>query len=735
MSAMRSVSLATKHRLLPTVAFSFCCVAILGVARAADVFKADNATALNVGASWTGGTAPGASDVGVWDSTVTTANTVSLGANLSWQGLRLADPGGDVTLTGSNTLTLGSAGLDTGSNVGLIYESTGTIDLNGLLAGSTALTIDNATTHNWTGMNSVTFTGDLILRGGTGSSGAFSGNWLAFGGPTLTQSGSFGLDTGASLTDRGEFIITDGWGDGGTKPKLDLDSLTGFGDFRSDWGGTGNRTISVTENGTATFQGRITQGNTSTRSVHFEKLGSGSQIFTGANAYANTIVNAGTLQIGDGGATGNIGVGTVSVASAASLTFNRTGVLDYKASARMRTVSGAGDIKVSGGVKIWNYTGSTTGFDEANSWNNFSGRLIITDDSEFQTIRNGRTAMGTAQIVLGDATTSGKLSQIEGNWTWTNNIELVGTANQILNNSTGGGRWLKLQGDISGAGNVTLADPAGGMTNDTLGFILTGTNTLSGDVTVDTFVRVGGVPGDSISLSAGTGGTLGTAAVTINSGKRLTFSRSDAHAVSNIISGDGDVYVGSTGISGTETQTLTLTGANTYTGTTTVAAGTLALTGSGSLASSVIDVASGATFDVSGLTGSFALDSGQQLTGSGSILGDMEFGSGSTLAFSTTDTLVVSSGTVSFAAGFGIDDLVGLDGATVSDGTYTLISGTVDFTGLDNVGFGNRLNIGSGKEAYFQQGSLQVVVVPEPTPFALAIGGIVAVAVMRRRFG
>ena len=735
MSAMRSVSLATKHRLLPTVAFSFCCVAILGVARAADVFKADNTTALNVGASWTGGTAPGASDVGVWDSTVTTANTVSLGANLSWQGLRLADPGGDVTLTGSNTLTLGSAGLDTGSNVGLIYESTGTIDLNGLLAGSTALTIDNATTHNWTGMNSVTFTGDLILRGGTGSSGAFSGNWLAFGGPTLTQSGSFGLDTGASLTDRGEFIITDGWGDGGTKPKLDLDSLTGFGDFRSDWGGTGNRTISVTENGTATFQGRITQGNTSTRSVHFEKLGSGSQIFTGANAYANTIVNAGTLQIGDGGATGNIGVGTVSVASAASLTFNRTGVLDYKASARMRTVSGAGDIKVSGGVKIWNYTGSTTGFDEANSWNNFSGRLIITDDSEFQTIRNGRTAMGTAQIVLGDATTSGKLSQIEGNWTWTNNIELVGTANQILNNSTGGGRWLKLQGDISGAGNVTLADPAGGMTNDTLGFILTGTNTLSGDVTVDTFVRVGGVPGDSISLSAGTSGTLGTAAVTINSGKRLTFSRSDAHAVSNIISGDGDVYVGSTGISGTETQTLTLTGANTYTGTTTVAAGTLALTGSGSLASSVIDVASGATFDVSGLTGSFALDSGQQLTGSGSILGDMEFGSGSTLAFSTTDTLVVSSGTVSFAAGFGIDDLVGLDGATVSDGTYTLISGTVDFTGLDNVGFGNRLDIGSGKEAYFQQGSLQVVVVPEPTPFALAIGGIVAVAVMRRRFG
>ena len=96
--------------------------------------------------------------------------------------------------------------------------------------------------------------------------------------------------------------------------------------------------------------------------------------------------------------------------------------------------------------------------------------------SEFQTIRNGRTAMGTALVVLGDATTSGKLSQIEGNWTWTNNIKLVGSANEIINNSstTNVDRWNKLQGVLSGSGNVTFKDSTGAMNNGNFGFILTG---------------------------------------------------------------------------------------------------------------------------------------------------------------------------------------------------------------------------------------------------------------------
>ena len=77
---------------------------------AADVIKGNNTTALNLGASWTSGTAPTTADVAVWNNTVTAANSSALGSDLSWQGIKLQSPGGKVTITGAaNTLTLGSA--------------------------------------------------------------------------------------------------------------------------------------------------------------------------------------------------------------------------------------------------------------------------------------------------------------------------------------------------------------------------------------------------------------------------------------------------------------------------------------------------------------------------------------------------------------------------------------------------------------------------------------------------
>ena len=80
--------------------------------RAAVVVKANNTTALNQPASWTNGVVPGSVDVAVWDSTVTAARTVSLGADLSWSGIQILNPVGSQTLNAGNTLTLGAAGVD-----------------------------------------------------------------------------------------------------------------------------------------------------------------------------------------------------------------------------------------------------------------------------------------------------------------------------------------------------------------------------------------------------------------------------------------------------------------------------------------------------------------------------------------------------------------------------------------------------------------------------------------------
>jgi hypothetical protein len=79
--------------------------------------------------------------------------------------------------------------------------------------------------------------------------------------------------------------------------------------------------------------------------------------------------------------------------------------------------------------------------------------------------------------------------------------------------------------------------------------------------------------------------------------------------------------------------------------------------------------------------------------------------------------------------------VLGLDAST-PEGTYTLMNGlaTFDLTNVSNVGSSNAASIGGGKTAYLQQGSLQLVVVPEPTSaLALAAGGLAAAVLVRRR--
>ena len=155
---------------------------------------------------------------------------------------------------------------------------------------------------------------------------------------------------------------------------------------------------------------------------------------------------------------------------------------------------------------------------------------------------------------------------------------------------------------------------------------------------------------------------------------------------------------------------LTLSGANTYDGATVVSAGTLFVTGS--LGNTSVTVESGAT-----------------IGGNGTLAGSLNFDAGSMLDVSG-GTLIVS-GLVSFD-NFGFGNLIGFDVNSVADGIYTLISGTnFDFTNVSNFGLANALSLGGGRSAYFNSGSLQVVVIPEPG--AALLGGVGMLALLRRR--
>ena len=76
--------------------------------------KANNQTSLNQTGSWNTGVVPTSSDIGKWDNTVSAGNgSVSLGGNMTWAGMIIANPGGWITFNAGNTLTIGSSsGID-----------------------------------------------------------------------------------------------------------------------------------------------------------------------------------------------------------------------------------------------------------------------------------------------------------------------------------------------------------------------------------------------------------------------------------------------------------------------------------------------------------------------------------------------------------------------------------------------------------------------------------------------
>ena len=236
----------------------------------------------------------------------------------------------------------------------------------------------------------------------------------------------------------------------------------------------------------------------------------------------------------------------------------------------------------------------------------------------------------------------------------------------------------------------------------------------------------------------------------------------------------GDAGAGR-GMTKTGSATLTLSNNNTYTGATTVSAGSLILGASGSVgSSSVLDVASGATLNVSAVTGGFVVGSSQTLRGSGTVVGNTTVNgalqpgnSPGLLGFNDALTLGSTAATTMEINGTGIRgtayDAVNVGNLLTYDGTLTLTLGTTfaegsysfdlfDFgsqTGsFDSVTLGGSyggslVNDGlgvwgltSGAETWtFDQstGALALGVVPEPSTLALSGLGLLALAVSALR--
>jgi len=248
-------------------------------------------------------------------------------------------------------------------------------------------------------------------------------------------------------------------------------------------------------------------------------------------------------------------------------------------------------------------------------WSAFTGR-INASGSDFRF--NNTYGLATAALAL------------NGNSAYCLNGSMtVGEISGSVNSSMVGTAWTV-------GGRNSDATFAGIISGNSITKVGTGIWTLSGN---NTYTGTTTISGGALQIGdGGNTGTLGMANVTDNAS--LVFNRYDSITVGNLISGSGSLTQAGDGV-------LTLSAANTYSGTTCISAGILALTNSSSIASSTnINLSNGGIFDVSGTAShAMTLGSGKMISGDGQVNGNFTVASGATLAPGNNDlgTLVFSN--------------------------------------------------------------------------------------------
>lgn len=450
------------------------------------------------------------------------------------------------------------------------------------------------------------------------------------------------------------------------------------------------------------------------------KNGVGTWVLTGNNTYTgNTVINNGSLIIGNGGTTGNAGAGNVIVfAPTSTLSFNRSDTFDFTG-----TLSGLGSLaQIGSGTTVLTATGNSIG---ATSVDN--GTLQVDGDLVTPTLAmngtstltvNGtvETASGGTVDLTGDAgsgtinVNTGGVLRANGNLgAGDDTINLSGTLD------TGAGSKLLL-----GAGNDTLAlyDSAylsgggidAGTGEDTLkvdttaGRTLDEANTSNFESLVKSGVGTLTLTG-AYDYSAGTrieAGTLqiGTGAISASLGSgdvlnngTLAFNLDNDYSFSGTISGSGGVNKLGTGMT-------VLTGDNSYAGATNIQTGTLLVNGDQSGATGLTTVAGGSTLGGMGvLGGNVTVENGAVIApgdagnapGTLSVNGNLTLASGSSLDFNfgaanivggpLNDHLVVG-GNLSLDGTLNVTQTVG---GNLGPGIYRVISydGTLTDNGLN----------------------------------------------------
>jgi autotransporter-associated beta strand protein len=181
-----------------------------------------------------------------------------------------------------------------------------------------------------------------------------------------------------------------------------------------------------------------------------------------------------------------------------------------------------------------------------------------------------------------------------------------------------------------------------------------------------------------------TGGTLAakddwSSSANLPLGGALTFKAADAAGAAHNITLNGVLSGGTGELIKTGAGTLTLNGANTYGGPTTISAGTLALGSSAAMASSSFAVAGGATLDFTAV-GGFSFASGKTLSGAGTVAGSITNQGGSVLIpGDSVGTMTFSGNLTQLGGANNIFELASVSNDLVE------VSGTLTLEGINDI--------------------------------------------------
>ncbi|MEM9281257.1 MAG: autotransporter-associated beta strand repeat-containing protein [Verrucomicrobiota bacterium] len=382
--------------------------------------------------------------------TETVSTYVGTGGLLGLGFSTSAAQGGDAELILTSDSSINNIQVGTNGNLTLADGVTATVNTVSQLGGSDTFTL-NVGTGGFGNITGAINSGDgdgSFTKTGAGTA-RVSANNSAYGGTTLIENGTLEFVSIRNYNEASSLGDGDNNGANDSIIKIGSDStsatlqLTAVGANSTDRNfqiGDAGGIITIDDSGSSlTISGTVV-GNGTAGNGALTKAGSGNLTLTGTNTYSGgTNINSGTLQIGNGGATGTIGTGNVT--NNGTLIFNRTG--DYS----VADITGTGTTTIN------------------------AGNLTLTG-----TNYTNNTTVGTGANLLGEAVTSGTLTFDGPTHEFTADLstgEFLGTTSALDVSSAN----ITVNVVGTGAGNITVLDY--GTINGGIGNFALGTNSAS----------------------------------------------------------------------------------------------------------------------------------------------------------------------------------------------------------------------------------------------------------------